>query len=278
VTQREAIISDGDDGLELVVIGRTLWRYRYLLVAFTFVFGAAAVVLALTAIPKFRAEVVITERQDDGTGGLTSLASQLGGLASLASVAFAPTSSNGNVRASLESRHLAEEFIKRHELLDELFKDSTRPPTLWFGVLRFRESVLSIGEDRRKGTISVAMEWTDPQTAAEWANQYVDLANELIRARAIEEATRNIAYLTAEIEKTTVVEVQRAMYGLIENETKNLMLANARLQYAFAVVDPAVAPELRVSPRRTVMVLLGLGFGFGFGVVVALAHSFWRRR
>ncbi len=172
---------------------------------------------------------------------------------------------------------LAEEFIKHHSLLDALFEDSREPPTLWLGVLRLRDGVLSIGEDRRRGTLIVAIEWADPKMAADWANEYVALANELIRTRAIDDSTRNIAYLNEQIERTNVMEVQRVMYNLIEAETKNLMLANVRLDYAFNVIDPAVPPELRISPRRKVMVLVGLALGFICGVVVASSHRIWHQ-
>jgi uncharacterized protein involved in exopolysaccharide biosynthesis len=63
------------------------------------------------------------------------------------------------------------------------------------------------------------------------------------------------------------------MYNLIESETKTLMLANARAEYAFTVVDPAVVPEERVSPRRTLMVLSGLFIGMVVGVLIAWVRN-----
>jgi hypothetical protein len=94
----------------------------------------------------------------------------------------------------------------------------------------------------------VAIDWTDPATAAQWANGFVALANELLRTRALVESKRNIAYLNDQISKTDVVELRRVLYGLIESETKTLMLANGRPEYAFRVVDPAVPPELKTRP------------------------------
>jgi LPS O-antigen subunit length determinant protein (WzzB/FepE family) len=67
------------------------------------------------------------------------------------------------------------------------------------------------------------------------------------------------------------------MYNLIENETKTLMLANARSEYAFTLVDPAVTPEVRIRPRRTLMVLIGLLVGGLLGMVIAFAHGSFAR-
>jgi uncharacterized protein involved in exopolysaccharide biosynthesis len=47
------------------------------------------------------------------------------------------------------------------------------------------------------------------------------------------------------------------------------MLANARSEYAFTVVDPATVPESRVSPKRTLMVATGLASGLLIGVYIA---------
>jgi uncharacterized protein involved in exopolysaccharide biosynthesis len=59
------------------------------------------------------------------------------------------------------------------------------------------------------------------------------------------------------------------MYTLIENETKTLMLANARAEYAFTVVDPAVPPERKISPHRSIYVLFGSFVGAAVGLFVA---------
>jgi uncharacterized protein involved in exopolysaccharide biosynthesis len=48
------------------------------------------------------------------------------------------------------------------------------------------------------------------------------------------------------------------------------MLANARREYAFTVVDPAVPPELRYYPRRTAMVVIGAIAGLLLGIAAAV--------
>lgn len=248
-----------------------VWKYKYLVIAIAGVCALLAVYVALTAKEIYRAEVVVVEARDAGATGAASLMSKLGGLASIAGVGL--TDADATTRESqavLQSRRLVEEFIKRNDLVGQILPKGTQASTLWFAVKKFQENILSIREDARKGMTIVSIEWTDPATAAAWANGIVALANELIRTRALDDSKRNIAYLNSEIAHTNVVEVQRVMYGLIESETKTLMLANGRIEYAFTVVDPAVSPELRVSPRRTIIVLTGIVLGFFFGAIIAL--------
>ena len=132
--------------------------------------------------------------------------------------------------------------------------------------------MLVIKADAKKGVTNVQVDWTDPETAARWANDFVKLANDSIRSRALEESQRNIKYLNDQLAQTNEVEIRRAMYNLIENETKKAMLANGKTEYAFQTVDPAVPPEMRERPKRT-LIVIGTAF---FGLLVALGAAFFR--
>ncbi len=271
---------DIQDELDLPALAQIVWRRRWLVGIITAIAGAIAVVIALLTEPVFRAQVVVTEvRENSGIGGAAgSLLGQLGGLASMAglNVSASEYDSRSN-QAVLKSRNLVEEFVRRNKLADEMFRKSTIKPTLWKAVEAFRGGVLTISDDIRQGKTTVSVEWTDPKLAASWANGYVALANEILRTRALAEATRNVTYLNDQLQKTTQVERQRMLYALMENENKTLMLANARMEFAFRVVDPAVAPEQRVRPARTLMVLTGGVLGFSLGVVIVILLNYVAR-
>lgn len=270
---------EDDDDFSPGGLAKLVWRYRLLVAILTLGGALLAGLVAFTTKPYFRAEVVVTEVRDRGMGNVGSLATQLGGLATLAGVNLggAGGMAGQESAAVLESHHLAEEFIKRNDLLLELLRGSSKPPTIWLAVKAFTQGVLTIRKDLHKGVTTVDIEWTDPATAARWANAYVALANELIRARALNEANRNIVYLNEQVAKTDSVDLRKVMYNLIENETKTLMVANGRAEYAFQVVDPAVAPEIKVGPHRLLMTFIGLLVGFGLGSVVAFMVEQIRR-
>jgi uncharacterized protein involved in exopolysaccharide biosynthesis len=257
-----------------------LWDHKYLILIVAIVGGAVAAFIAYSMTPLYRAEVAVTEVHQEGLGGgAASLANQFGGLASIAGINLG--AGNGvehENQAILSSRHLIEEFVKRYDLIPQLLAGSNRTPTLWRAVERFRNNVLAIRTDTRKDTTTVAVEWKNADTAALWANEFVALANEFICDRALSDARRNIAYLNDQIAHTSSVEIQKIMYSLIENETKTLMLANARTEYAFKVVDPAVTPEVRSSPRRLLIMLIGLTSGGLVGALIAITRNSVARR
>jgi uncharacterized protein involved in exopolysaccharide biosynthesis len=247
---------------------------KYLISAVTIVCTAIALVIALKTTPIFRAETVITTVRNGNLGGQSGGA--LGGLSNIASLAGvnldAGSSADREAKAVLMSRSLIEQFIRENNLLNVLMPDTGKPPSMWVAVKNFKEGILTIREDRRTGLITLDVDWEDPKLAAKWVNGFVALANERLRSRAMDEATRNIAFLNAQIPQTSVVEVQRSLYNLIESETKTLMVANVRKEFAFTVIDPAVPPERKYRPRRSLYVLFGLFAGFAIGVLVA----YWR--
>jgi uncharacterized protein involved in exopolysaccharide biosynthesis len=259
--------------VDVMVLWREVWRYKIIVVIVVALCAAIAVFLALTATPLYRAEIVVLPVRENAAGGMGALSGQLGGLASLAGMAIGSGGPGREGQAMLQSRLLVEEFVIRNKILDDFAKGSPQKITLWFAVQRFRKTVLSIDEDKVKGLTTVGISWTDPVVAARWANQFVALANELMRERALADADRNITYLNAEISRTHVVELQRIMYSLVESEMKTRMLASGREEYAFTVVDPGVAPEMRYSPRRTLWVLTGMALGFVLGAIAALLYG-----
>lgn len=267
-----------DDEIDVRAMWSVAWRHRYLIIASSLLCGLLAVYLAFTAVPIFRAEVTVTEVREGGMGAASSIANQLGGLASLAGVSIGDGGLGQEARAILKSRYLIEEFIRRHNLLPQLARGEDEPPTLWRAVQKFQKRTLGLRDDKRGGTTTLTINWTDPKVAARWANDFIALTNEIMRNRAIDTSKRNVAYLNEQIANTDVVELRRVLYNLVETETKTLMLANARPEYAFTVVDPAVAPEVRVSPKRSVMVLFGLVLGGVIGWVLAFIRNGFRAR
>ena len=120
--------------------------------------------------------------------------------------------------------------------------------------------------------MTLTIEWKDRELAARWASELVRRANELMRARAIADASSSIAYLKSELDKTNVLEVRQAIYSLAESHFKTMALAKAREEYYFRVVDPAVAPDRDdwVSPKRALMIAAAVVGGAMLGLMVVI--------
>ena len=81
----------------------------------------------------------------------------------------------------------------------------------------------------------------------------------------------SIDYLNSELETTTVVGVRQAIYSVIQSQIEQIMLATVRDDYAFKVLDPAIAPDPddTAFPNRPIFGFVGLVLGLAFAVVIA---------
>jgi uncharacterized protein involved in exopolysaccharide biosynthesis len=267
-----------------------IWRRRWLVAATTVLMGVLAAVVALLTTPTYRAEVLLAPvRAQNDLAGLSSLVGQLGGLASLAGTSLSGDDRSAEAIATLRSRSLTEEFIKDNDLLPMLFpdawdaearawKDLTQQPTMGDALLLFDEQVRSVRQDLQTGLVTLRIDWRDRVLAAQWANELVARANEVLRTRAIQEADQSLEYLATALSAANNVELRSAISTLMESHLQSRTFASVRADFAFRVVDPAVVsdPDKRVRPRRTLMVLAGLMAGIVIGVLVASFLDFAR--
>lgn len=267
-------------------IMRALLRRWWIPMLSIMVCTGLAVLYAISAPRVYRAETLLApaaeERVGLGGGDLARFASQFSGLASLVGLGGGGAGSSKEIAlATLTSRGFQSRLIDELGLMRVFFADlwdagsgTFRPswtgsvPTIDDAIKYFNERVFSIAEDRKTGLLRLRIEWFDRKLAADWANEIVRLLNESMRTQASAEARRSIEFLESELKRTNNVEVQRSIYSLMEAQVNRIMLANVREQYAFRVIDPAVAPAETnsVRPRRVRIVLIGLMMGMGLGV------------
>lgn len=281
------LMDNNPEEISLQEIAETVWARRWLIAAFTLGFGLLALVTAFILPEKYQAAVVLAPVDDDSggkLGGASALLSQFGGLAGLGGIGLGGSGKKNEAVATLQSAALTEAFIDENKLLPILFEkdwdvsagqwktnNSRDTPTLWKAEKKFRSKVRDIGEDKKSGLVTLTITWNDPNQAAAWANDLVSRANRYLRSQAIEQSQKNLSYLNEQLGKTSVVEIQKAIYGLIEAEIKKIMIANGSEEYAFKVIDPARIPEERSSPKRALIASVGLFAGLMFGMVLALA-------
>ena len=265
-----------DDSVSLGALWDTLWNGKWIVIAVTMLFAAASVTYALLATEWYRAEVLLAPADAKST---TPLPGQLEGLAALAGVSVGGRDMAEAV-AVLRSREFAREFIEENGLLQVLFSDewdSSRgqwkedDPAKWpdvrDAVKRFRERILIVREDRKTGHVTLIVEWTDAETAAEWATNLVKRLNASLRNQAIEEGETNIEFLRSELSQTNLVTLQQSIGRLLDSELQKLMLARGNEEFAVKVLDPAHVPKQRSRPRRTVIAMVGTMAGGILAVV-----------
>jgi uncharacterized protein involved in exopolysaccharide biosynthesis len=246
-----------------------------------------ALAYAFLSTPVYRAQVVLIEAEaEQPSTSISALAGQFGGLASLAGIRADSNSLKLEALATLRSRAFLEEFIVDLKIMPHLYRDlwdverqvwladdPSEIPTLSKAYEYFRDNVMTVSDVSEQGVITIAIDTEAPEIAAKWANDIILRLNEKLRRRSVAEAQKSIEYLNDELSKTSIVELQLAIYRMIETQINTIMMASVREEYAFRVIDPAQPPDQGnfVRPKR----LLALAVGAIGGVLLGLFAAFF---
>ncbi len=253
--------------LSIFDLWSVIWRRKILIVAAALGAGILAIGVSFVMPEVYRAQVLLSPESSESSGDrLSALGGGIGGLASLAGLTLPQGSSTHESIAVLTSRQFIWDFVNRNSLLPVLFADrwdadrgewSDDEPSLWDAYFLFvDDGVMAVSTDKDTGLVSVQVEWTDPELAAEWANAMVAQLNDYLRQQAIDRSNRNLEYLEEELGRTQVAEIQQTIFELIGEEQKAAMLANSQKEFAFRVLDAAAAPDRKVRPKRALMAVL----------------------
>jgi uncharacterized protein involved in exopolysaccharide biosynthesis len=272
------------------------------------VFAFVSVIYALSVPNQYKATALLAPAQSDSSG-LSGALGQLGGLASLAGVSIGSGDSSEAQIAQeiMKSWSFIEGFIAANNIAVEVYaaegwsKGSnelqiddgvydtenkqwlienesgvTGPPSSWYLFQAFSER-LEVSEEKISGLVSVSIEYYSPQIAKQWLDMYVAAINAHMQQRQMAKVTNNINYLQAQIEKTSIAEMREVFYHIIEEQTKNRMVAEASPEYAFVAVSPSMVPELKTQPQRALICILGTLLGGILSVLLVLVMNYARK-
>lgn len=299
-----------DDEIDLVELAVTLWKGKWLIVGVAAAFFVLAVVFSLLMPNMYRSEIVLAPASSESSGGISALAGQFGGLAGLAGIDLGGSGGVDKTTLTLEvmkSRAFIADFIRRHELAVPLIaatgwsydtgwkidqdiyneqekqwvrrvsgRKSVTPSDLEL-VEVFRKDVLLVSQDIKSQIVSVSVELMSPSEAKKWVTWLIEDVNQYMRERDIAEAAKSIEYLQGQLEKTSLADMKQIFYQLIEEQTKSMMLAQVRDEYVLKIIDPAVEPEEKTSPKRALICVGAALLGALFGVFAVFIMAFIRR-
>ena len=278
-----------EDEIDLLDLIRTLLQAWKTIVGITILCTGLAVAYALYAPEVFKAETLLAPAQEEKSGASSAL-SQFGGLAAMAGILIPSDSNVEQVVATLNSRKFLRTYINQNKLIPVLFDEiwdadnqawmvpsAEDKPTDQKAIKYFNGDILSVGEDKKTGLITLSIYWKDPQVAAQWANDLVKQLNEQLREQAIADSKKRVGYLEQELAKTTLQDMRAVLYNLLESEKQKAMLANVNEDFALEVIDPAVAPETREKPKRKLIVALGGVCGGFLGIFAVFFAQFLQK-
>jgi uncharacterized protein involved in exopolysaccharide biosynthesis len=296
-----------NDEIDLAELWRAIWSGKLLIIAISGIFAISSIIYAINQPNIYRASTLLAPASEQGgASGLSKMAGQFGGLASLAGINLGGggTDKTGLALEVLKSRLFLENFIAKHQLLvplmaannwdansntltidDEIYNSETNSwlreveapkkpePSPWEAFKAFKQ-VLSVSTDKENGMITLAIEHYSPEVATQWLVWLVDDINSTIREQDKIEAQNSIDYLSKKLKETQLADMQTVFYQLIEEQTKTIMLAEVSQEYVLKTIDPANAPDEKAKPKRALIVVLGTMLGGILSVLIVLIRYF----
>lgn len=300
-----------DDEIDLRELFSVIWQGKWLIAGVTLVFAVASVVIALMLPNIYKSEALLAPASEEqGAGGLAGLASQFGGLASMAGINLSGNNSTDKTQLAIEvlkSRQFIGEFIEKHHILPELMavdKWNMADNTLSFeqeiynsqsktwvrkvnppyqSKPSYQEAhkeflkIFTVNKEKESGMVTISVEHQSPYVAKQWVDWLIADINLKMKERDVAEATRSTEFLNKQIELTNVADIRTILYKLVEEQAKTIMFAEVRDEYVFKTIDPAFIPEEKAKPKRALICVLGTMLGGILAVMIVLVRYFARK-
>lgn len=245
-------------------------------------------VLWVLSLPNiYRSEITVTPTEHAQSSSISS--SEIGGLASLAGISLGKEgiSPLTIAIAIMESRQFAKNFIQTNDMAvpllaatdwnpassellfnEEIYDINTStwtrevsppksPEPTDFELYELYREALNI-EVLDSGVVLISFEHLSPLLAAAWSQQIVKDINAVMREREAKIARNNIQFLQQQVDKAKSAELKTSMFALIQEQYEKMMLAEVNADFIFNIIDPAIAPEKRDSPNRSLIVIFAV--------------------
>lgn len=289
------------DLYELLIV---VWKNKWIILSVAAIFAVGSVFYAKSIPDQYKSSAILAPTSTSNGSSLSKLASQFGGLATLAGVHIG--SSGGEKTAIaielIKTWDFLEGFIRDNELEVEVFavsdwdkqsnrliindalydvntqnwvprKDHDGRPSSWalFSALERR---ISVSKNDENGLVTISVEHYSPYVAKKWVDLLVVAINKHLQLQDRKEALNNIAYLKEQVKQTSIAEMQNIFYQLIEEQAKTLMLAEISEEYVFKTISPAKVAEKRSKPGRKFIVIFSMICGGGVAVLFVILREF----
>ncbi|NCG40143.1 MAG: LPS O-antigen length regulator [Actinobacteria bacterium] len=295
-----------DDEIDLRELFSVLWSGKKIILAVTALAAFISVVYALSLPNIYQSEALLAPKMEGGASGLSAMAAQYSGLASLAGINLPGGGGDNKSLIAQEKMKSLDFFTKQiyEQVLpalmaldswdnstgavifdDDIYDAKTKTwvreadpprkskPSAQEAFEQFA-GIFSVSEDKTSGFVSLSMKHESPVIAEAWLSLIIYRINEDIRERDIREAKQSVLFLEGQREQTSLVSLDEVFASLIEEQTKIIMLANASKDYVFEVIEPPVVPEQKSEPKRALICVLGTMLGGMLAVLLVLVRHY----
>src|SRR6056300_715206 len=296
-----------DDEIDLRELLHVLWGRIFYIGAITSIFSLISIMYALMLPNIFQSQATMMPMENDA--GMQGMLGKYSGMSSLAgsSLPSESTSKAQEAIARIESFEFFSNYFLPQIKLENLMavkKWNQASNTLIYDASAFNsessqwvrkvsppkssipssqeaykryQTIMSIEEDKKTSFITLSVEHESPFVAQQWVEIIMDQIDQVMRDQDRQMAKKSIEYLNSLAPTVNYEEIKQALSSLQQEQMKQLMMVEANQNYVFKVLDSPIVPEMKVKPRRSLIVILGSLLGMMLSVLGVLALHYTKK-
>lgn len=296
-----------DSEVDLKEIILLFWKKKLSIIFLTSIFAALSVLYALSLPNIYQSSSLLapTDQQE-------SLSSKLSSYKNLAGLAGVNLQGSGTTKTqeaieriksfkffseqflpmiNLENLMALEKWIPEQNILiynDELFDIANKK---WIREVKYPlqttpsdqeafleySNILNIALNDRTGFVTISIDHMSPIIAKQWLDIIIDNINNNMRELDKEKAKKSINFLNESSGATSVQSIKAAIAALLEEQMQTLMLASSDEDYIFKIIDSPIIPEIKSSPSRAIICIIGTIIGGFLSLIIFLTLSYYKK-
>jgi uncharacterized protein involved in exopolysaccharide biosynthesis len=146
-------------------------------------------------------------------------------------------------------------------------KDPDVPDT--WDALRLLAEMVTVSRNSKENTITISAEFHDPELAARIVDYFLVTLTDYMSAEAKRVAAINRKYLEEQLGSTADPFIKQKTYNMIAQQIETGMMAEVKENFAFKMIDPPLAPDKTIKPKRGQIVLLSMVMSLFLGICIA---------
>ncbi|MBN1381630.1 MAG: hypothetical protein JXA41_08145 [Deltaproteobacteria bacterium] len=152
-------------------------------------------------------------------------------------------------------------------------KEDDGIPGIWDG-LRALKTIVNVNHDIKENSITLSVDLYDPEQAKKIVEYFLQTLTDHMSFEAKRVALTNRKYLESQLNETSDPLIKQKIYNLIAQQIETSMMSEVKENFAFKVIDPPMTPDLKIKPRRSIMVILAFMTALFIGILAAFFLEF----
>lgn len=294
------------DEVDLVEIAKVIWQKKIFIIIVVLFFSISSIFYSLSINNLYTSSALLQVKNSENNNSIKNMASNFGGIASLAGFSLPSASSNKTdyVIETIKSRDFLKHLLKFEDVREnlfasesfdisnkaiiydsEIFDSSSKkwirskpvnrnqiPSHLEIYPIYRRDLSISIDDD--SGFITLSFTHLSPIFAKEFLDLIVEEVNLLSKQIDLIESQSALDFLDGQLEEVKKNDIRESIFQLIESQLEIKMLANVRKDYLISFIDESFIPEVKSYPKRAIILFITIIVSFTFSILFVLIRHF----